>query len=69
MKGTNSIYFLDPAGNLVEIITTRSWPWIMCKEKMGSQCPAKSNSAFQEPCAENELIIKIKTTNFREPNL
>ena len=24
-KGTNSIYFRDPAGNLVEIITPRSW--------------------------------------------
>jgi catechol-2,3-dioxygenase len=25
-KGTNSIYFRDPAGNLVEIITQDSWP-------------------------------------------
>ena len=25
-KGTNSIYFRDPAGNLVEIITQGSWP-------------------------------------------
>jgi catechol-2,3-dioxygenase len=25
-KGTNSIYFRDPAGNLVEIITPGSWP-------------------------------------------
>jgi hypothetical protein len=25
-KGTNSIYFIDPAGNLVEIITPGSWP-------------------------------------------
>jgi catechol 2,3-dioxygenase-like lactoylglutathione lyase family enzyme len=25
-KGTNSIYFRDPAGNLVEIITPSSWP-------------------------------------------
>jgi catechol-2,3-dioxygenase len=25
-KGTNSIYFRDPAGNLVEIITQHSWP-------------------------------------------
>jgi hypothetical protein len=24
--GTNSIYFIDPAGNLVEIITPGSWP-------------------------------------------
>jgi catechol 2,3-dioxygenase-like lactoylglutathione lyase family enzyme len=25
-KGTNSIYFRDPVGNLVEIITPGSWP-------------------------------------------
>jgi catechol 2,3-dioxygenase-like lactoylglutathione lyase family enzyme len=25
-KGTNSIYFRDPGGNLVEIITPGSWP-------------------------------------------
>jgi catechol-2,3-dioxygenase len=25
-KGTNSIYFREPAGNLVEIITQDSWP-------------------------------------------
>ena len=25
-KGTNSIYFRDPAGNLVEIITPGAWP-------------------------------------------
>jgi catechol-2,3-dioxygenase len=25
-KGSNSIYFRDPAGNLVEIITPGSWP-------------------------------------------
>ena len=25
-KGANSIYFRDPAGNLVEIITPGSWP-------------------------------------------
>ena len=25
-KGTNSVYFRDPAGNLVEIITQGSWP-------------------------------------------
>ena len=25
-KGTNSMYFRDPAGNLVEIITHGSWP-------------------------------------------
>ena len=25
-KGTNSVYFRDPAGNLVEIITRGSWP-------------------------------------------
>ena len=25
-KGTNSMYFRDPAGNLVEIITQGSWP-------------------------------------------
>ena len=25
-KATNSIYFRDPAGNLVEIITPGSWP-------------------------------------------
>jgi hypothetical protein len=25
-KGTNSIYFRDPAGNLVEIIIPGSWP-------------------------------------------
>jgi catechol 2,3-dioxygenase-like lactoylglutathione lyase family enzyme len=25
-KGTNSIYFRDPVGNLVEIITQGSWP-------------------------------------------
>jgi catechol-2,3-dioxygenase len=25
-KGANSIYFRDPAGNLVEIITPYSWP-------------------------------------------
>ena len=25
-RGTNSIYFRDPAGNLVEIITPGSWP-------------------------------------------
>jgi hypothetical protein len=25
-KGTNLIYFRDPAGNLVEIITPGSWP-------------------------------------------
>jgi catechol-2,3-dioxygenase len=25
-KGTNSIYFRDPIGNLVEIITPGSWP-------------------------------------------
>jgi catechol-2,3-dioxygenase len=25
-KGTHSIYFRDPAGNLVEIITQGSWP-------------------------------------------
>jgi catechol-2,3-dioxygenase len=25
-KGTSSIYFRDPAGNLVEIITQGSWP-------------------------------------------
>ncbi|MFL6381881.1 MAG: VOC family protein [Nitrososphaeraceae archaeon] len=25
-EGTNSIYFRDPAGNLVEIITPGSWP-------------------------------------------
>jgi catechol-2,3-dioxygenase len=25
-KDTNSIYFRDPAGNLVEIITSGSWP-------------------------------------------
>ena len=25
-KGTNSVYFRDPAGNLVEIITPGSWP-------------------------------------------
>jgi catechol-2,3-dioxygenase len=25
-KGTNSIYFRDPAGNLVEIITPGCWP-------------------------------------------
>jgi catechol 2,3-dioxygenase-like lactoylglutathione lyase family enzyme len=25
-RGTNSIYFRDPAGNLVEIITLGSWP-------------------------------------------
>ena len=25
-KGTNSIYFRDPSGNLVEIITPGSWP-------------------------------------------
>jgi catechol 2,3-dioxygenase-like lactoylglutathione lyase family enzyme len=25
-KGTSSIYFRDPAGNLVEIITPGSWP-------------------------------------------
>jgi catechol 2,3-dioxygenase-like lactoylglutathione lyase family enzyme len=25
-KGTSSLYFRDPAGNLVEIITPGSWP-------------------------------------------
>ena len=25
-KGSNSVYFRDPAGNLVEIITPGSWP-------------------------------------------
>ena len=25
-KGTNSIYFRDPVGNLIEIITPGSWP-------------------------------------------
>ena len=31
-KGTNSIYFRDPAGNLVEIILQVLGQWIMCKE-------------------------------------
>jgi catechol 2,3-dioxygenase-like lactoylglutathione lyase family enzyme len=35
-KGTNSIYFRDPAGNLVEIITPD------CKVKIRSHCLVKS---------------------------
>ena len=33
-KGTNSIYFRDPSGNLVEIITPGSWPVITCEENI-----------------------------------
>jgi catechol 2,3-dioxygenase-like lactoylglutathione lyase family enzyme len=40
-KDTNSIYFRDPAGNLVEIITPGFWP-----VKIRSHCSVKSNFAF-----------------------
>ena len=32
-KSTNSIYFRDPAGNLVEIITPGSWPVDVLREE------------------------------------